>query len=154
MIKYAGIGSRKTPEEICDLMFRIAKTLAGHDHLLRSGHARGADISFENGCDSVKGKKEIFKGNTSVDKAALDLAEKYHPAWNNCDFAAMKLHARNGYIILGPNLNDPVDFIIAYAPGGFEYGGTSQGLRIARDYGITIHNLYDDYTCRRFMEWY
>jgi len=144
MIKYAGIGSRETPEPICSLMGTIAKQLAIRGYILRSGHAKGADLAFEKGCDMVCGLKEIFTPKSKITQEALDLAEKFHPAWYNCDEHARKLHARNGYIILGKNLDDPVDLVICYSPGGFEYGGTSQGLRIAREYDIKILNLYNN----------
>lgn len=144
--KYAGIGSRDTPKHICELMFNIGKHFSQHNWVLRSGHARGADRAFEDGCDAATfgRKKEIFKGNDSVDRAALDLAEKFHPAWHNCDADAMRLHARNGYIILGSNLDDPVEFVICYAPGRFEWGGTSQALRIAKHYNIPVINLFEN----------
>jgi cell division GTPase FtsZ len=54
-----------------------------------------------------------------------------------------KLHARNAMIVLGKNLDDPVDFIICWTPGGTGSGGTGQALRIARAYGIPVYDLGD-----------
>jgi predicted Rossmann fold nucleotide-binding protein DprA/Smf involved in DNA uptake len=49
---YAGIGSRETPKDICDIMTQLAIKLANNGWVLRSGGAKGADRSrFE---------KEIF----------------------------------------------------------------------------------------------
>lgn len=76
-----------------------------------------------------------------ISQAALDLAAKFHPAWNRCSPAAKKLHARNGFIVLGPNLNDPVKLVVAWTPGGLGGGGTGQALRIAQAYGIPVVDL-------------
>lgn len=54
---YAGIGSRRTPENICQIMTKIARYLYTKDYVLRSGDADGADTTFKNG---VGDKKEIF----------------------------------------------------------------------------------------------
>ena len=51
---YAGIGSRETPSEILKLFENVGKFLAKKNFILRSGHAPGADISFENGADKIK----------------------------------------------------------------------------------------------------
>lgn len=59
-IFYTGVGSRETPNKVIDLMYRIAKFLAERNWILRSGGAVGADKAFENGCDNVNGKKEIY----------------------------------------------------------------------------------------------
>lgn len=142
MIRYAGIGSRETPPHICQLMSVIGYRLAEQNWLLRSGHAKGADRAFEHGCDTFKGEKEIFfKDDATIE--ALELASKFHPAWHNCNDAAKKLHARNGFIIMGKDLQTPVTVVLAYAPGGFAYGGTSQGLRLAKHFNIPILNMFD-----------
>lgn len=153
-IKYAGIGSRKTPIHICKLMEDIAANLAQYGWMLRSGHAQGADIAFEVGCNAGNGKKEIFTKRSLITDAAFSLAKQFHPAWDECDEAARKLHARNGYIILGETLDDPVDVVICYGPGGFEWGGTSQGLRIAKHYNIPILNLYNEEVYNNLKECY
>jgi predicted Rossmann fold nucleotide-binding protein DprA/Smf involved in DNA uptake len=57
---YAGIGSRRTPVTILKQFTKLGMLLGKAGYTLRSGHAPGADISFENGCDQVKGKKEIY----------------------------------------------------------------------------------------------
>ena len=140
---YAGIGNRETPQEILELMEKIGKKLAQNGVILRSGHAIGADQAFEKGCDSVKGKKEIFIANDAKnDKAALDLAASIHPAWDKCSEYAQLLHARNGYIILGKNLNTPVDFVICYQDESRKFGGTRQGMKLAQLKGIKVYNLW------------
>ena len=107
MVKYSGIGARDTPPNVLSLMELYGASAAQYGWLLRSGHARGADTAFEIGCNRVNGPKEIF---TATDNsAAFDVAAKYHPAWDKCDYDVRRLHARNSYIILGKQLDDPVD---------------------------------------------
>ena len=51
------------------------------------------------------------------------------------------MHARNVEIILGPGLDDPVKYLVCWTHGGRETGGTAQGMRVARAYGVPIYNL-------------
>ena len=44
-------------------------------------------------------------------------------------------------IALGPILDDPVEFIICWTPGGKVTGGTGQAIRIAKDLDIRVFNL-------------
>ena len=53
---------------------------------------------------------------------------------------------RNSYQVLGYHLDSAVDFILCYTKNGKDVGGTSQAIRIARDYNIPIFNIgaYND----------
>lgn len=151
---YTGIGSRSTPNNILHLMTSLAKILVSRQFTLRSGGAEGADIAFENG---AKGIKEIylpwknFNFNTSplfdISQQALDLAAKYHPAWNSLKLSHKKLMARNCYQVLGSNLNNPSKFVVCWTLDGVENnttsktGGTGQAIRIANAYNIPVFNL-------------
>lgn len=147
---YAGIGSRDTPNEVYQLFIKIGKALAKRGYILRSGHADGSDMAFEVGCDAFSGKKEIyipwsgFNGSTSKlvveNPKAFEIAEKYHPYWQNLKDGARKLQARNSHQVLGWGLDTPCDFIICYTEGGKLKGGTAQALRIAKDYDIKVFN--------------
>lgn len=76
MMYYAGVGSRETPQDVLKIMWKIGRYLALNGYTLRSGGgAKGADTAFENGCDSVRGSKEIFYANNN--KGTLMLAEAY-----------------------------------------------------------------------------
>lgn len=158
-MSFAGIGSRKTPPSVLNIMAQFAMFMGTRNNVLRTGGAEGADSAFMNGCKSVQGPAEIYLPwggyqcsalefcpdnwavYHTVNQAALDLAAKYHPSWSKCSRGARALHARNGYIVLGRELNDPVKFIIAWTPGGDGGGGTGQALRIAKAYGIPILDL-------------
>lgn len=143
MKTYAGFGARNTPEPILQIMRMIGNALAHKGYTLRSGHARGADRAFESAAAYAGGLTEIY----TPDQATLEWMEHastFHPNWRACDEYTRRLHARNSPIILGSNLNDPVDFGVCWTPGGLVVGGTGQALRIADAYDVHIYNLADD----------
>lgn len=61
---YAGIGSRKSPQDILKFMVKIAKSLSD-SYILRSGGAVGADKAFEYGAKD----KEIFRPEGATKEA-------------------------------------------------------------------------------------
>lgn len=149
---YAGIGSRETPSDVIVTMEAIGKYLAEAGHTLRSGHAGGADMAFENGCNTANGSKTIFlpwkgfNGSDSqfytVSSEAMELAMQYHPAWGRLTQGGQKLMARNAYQVLGYDLDVPADFIVCWTVKGLKTGGTGQALRMADDYQIPVFNLF------------
>jgi hypothetical protein len=157
---YAGIGSRKTPADICRLMTAIAVQLAIQGWTLRSGHAKGADQAFEAGAandaqvfvpwasyndDDLHLAREV---SSHVPEHAFEIAQCYHPAWSRCSNVAKLLHARNSQIVFGEQLDTPVRFILCWHEGS---GGTMQACRIANDRGIEVFNLADATTRARVM---
>lgn len=72
---------------------------------------------------------------------ASSLAQSFHPAWDRCSRGAKALHTRNVYIMLGHDLETPVDKVYCWTPGAKVTGGTGQALRLALHYGIPIINL-------------
>lgn len=148
---YAGIGSRKTPSDICEMMTHIARFLCVIGYVLRSGAAGGADSAFESGV-SDESKKQIFlpwksfNGNPSnlfgVGPKAYVIGKDFHPKWAGLSESAQLLIARNSYQILGRDLKSPCSFVICWTPNGKDVGGTAQALRIARHYEIPIYNLF------------
>ena len=151
-IIYAGIGSRETPDDVLSLMTRLGKFLSEKNIILRSGHAGGADLAFENGCDAAnKANKEIWipwKGFNNSDSKfivsnpeAFKMASEIHPAWDRCSDGAKKLHARNMHQILGTDLKTPCNFVICYTKNGLLSGGTAQAMRLAEKYNIPVFNI-------------
>ena len=153
---YAGIGSRRTPQDVLDLMEKAAAKLRNRGFVLRSGAADGADAAFERGAAGVA---EIFlpwKGFNNhkscrfhIRTAALELAEKHHPKWAYLSQGARRLHARNCYQILGEYLNQPVKFVLCWHNGS---GGTLQAVRIAESLEIPVFNIRDKTTRSRIEE--
>lgn len=150
---YAGIGSRSIPQYVYNSLYLIGAFLAKNGLILRSGAALGSDTACEQGCNSVNGKSEIylpwsnFNGHNSklildkTDQQIIDLAKKFHPRFDTLSQGAKALISRNGYQVLGYDLNTPSKFIICYTKDGHTIGGTGQALRMAEYYKIPIFNL-------------
>ncbi len=169
---YTGIGSRQTPDSILNTMYRIGQIQAARGYILRSGHADGADIAFEKGCIEGNGAKEIFLpwkmfnynrhppfGNGyhcgyTYEKEAMEIASRFHPAWNRCSDGAKKMHTRNVYQILGLNLETPTNGVVCWTPNGSGSGGTGQAIRIAKAYEIPVFDLGDFNTLQKIESHY
>ncbi len=122
---------------------------------MRSGGAIGADSAFEQGCDSGRGKKEIFyasnnKGKIVTDKnvweEAAKLAEGIHPAREKCNEYARKLHSRNCFQVMGGDLCSPVSLLICWTKNGKASGGTATAINLALRNNIPVYNLFFDNT--------
>ena len=155
-IYYAGIGSRKSPNDVLEIMKKIGRICAKKDFILRSGGAEGADTAFETGCDLENGKKEIFlpwKGfnnnpssfHTICDRA-IEIGFQFHPNFFALSDGAQKLMARNSYQVLGKDCRTKSKFVVCYCPldsNGNLTGGTSQAIRIATANKIPVFNLFN-----------
>lgn len=167
---YTGVGSRKTPDNILALMDDIAVDLGDFGYTLRSGGADGADTAFEDGCDSVRGKKEIylpwegFNDNKStlynITPAAYEIAEEVYGArWRNIGVGVMKLMARNMYQVMGRTLDIPSDFVVCWTPDGattkrgIATGGTGQAIVYANMNSIPVFNLKNKNDFERLMKY-
>ena len=156
---YSGIGSRQTPPDVLKQMQEFAFQAAKKGYVLRSGAAPGADSAFEQGCDDVQGKKEIFlpwrnfNHNPSTlyppTQEAIDLSVNVHPAVQFLKHPVKLLIARNMHQILGSDLNTPVDFVICWTHDGCEShetygkktGGTGSAIALASQNHIPIFNI-------------
>jgi len=151
--RYAGIGSRKAPEDTLSIVTALAGFLCSNKFVLCSGGAIGTDLAFENGCDAILStRKEIYKTKT-VTFEALDLTKELlgNEHWNNCDEPARKLHARNIQLILGLDLKIPVKFVICWTDQ-INRGGTRTSMLIAEKHNIPVFNLYDQETLMEAKE--
>lgn len=175
---YTGVGSRDTPERICELMTNIAKGMARLGWTLRSGAAEGADTAFEEGADareiylpwdrynnrdvhafSLSGEKHTYVGGRSVE--AREVAAEAHPAWDNLSGGAQKLHGRNANQVLGPDMTSPSARLICWTPDGAETaaetsrstGGTGQAIRIADRFDVPVHNLAREVRREGYGKW-
>lgn len=147
---YAGIGARKTPDNVLEEMRGVGFSFGVLDWVLRSGGAIGADSAFEQGCNECSGQKEIFYAH-DANAEAMNIAKKHHPYWHNLSLYAKKLHARNCFQILGANLDTPCAFVLCWTPDGADgvkiqtskdTGGTGQAIRIAVAYFIPVINMH------------
>ena len=144
---YAGIGSRDIDPESMRFLEDIAVLMANKGYVLRSGGASGSDSAFEEG---ALWDKEIFTADDCTLQAE-EIASQFHPAWHNCKEYVRKLHGRNAMIILGEDLNTPVERVFCWTLNE-NRGGTSLGLKIARHYKIPVHNLANPETAKKFKE--
>ena len=151
---WAGIGARKTPAHILDQMTILARRMDEAGWHLSSGGADGADRSFAAGAST--GQRTVwlpwsgYNGLSGPDcrvptsqqlQQCLAIAERHHPAWHKCGQGVRKLHARNVNILLGPDLNRPVNAVVCWTERGQAAGGTGMGLRIAAEHDIPVFNL-------------
>lgn len=157
---YTGIGSRETPEHICNLMTKIAEKLSSMGWILRSGGADGADKAFMSGAKLLenyipwKSARDSYTGvvpnllhnmaylqqvpglNPLLYRSETTRLEKYSALW--------KLHARNVSQVLGLNLDTPSKFVILYAKpnGNGVSGGTNTAYQVAKFNNIPCFNLF------------
>jgi hypothetical protein len=159
---YCGIGSRSIPKLVSKDMEQFAIIAASKGWILRSGGATGSDSSFEKGCDKFGGSKEIYlpwvryNDNTSryvnPTTEAHDIARLIHPIYNKLSPAVKLLVARNCHLVLGLDLNDPVEFVICYTPDCVEHyskctrftGGTGTAISLASKQMIPIFNICNE----------
>ena len=143
---YTGVGSRETPLDIQRQMIGFASVLESWDFILRSGHAKGADIAFERGVLNDCNKK-IYSAGTKMEvdddtwKKSVAIAIAHHPNPG----AAMKyiaLIGRNPFQVLGDDLKTKSDFVICWTANGKDVGGTGTTMRIATAYIIPIYNMF------------
>lgn len=159
---YAGIGSRRTPPDMLEVMRDAAAALGRLGYVLRSGGADGADLAFEAGAG---GAAEIFvpwRGfNEAGDRAlvfdampgranAMEIASGLHPRWPGLKPPVRKLMARNVMQVLGRACDDPVRFVLCWAPKPVldadgrvadVDGGTGLAVRVAYRAKIPVYHL-------------
>lgn len=163
---YAGIGARETPEDVLELMERIAERMARKGWVLRTGMSPGADRAFYRGARRAGGRMELYlpwrgfeaeawEGDEdgracvyeSSSEEAYELAAKHHPNWEEQSAQAKKLLARDGHQVLGIDLKSPAKLVVCWTPdgdkdgSGARSGGTGQALRIAKAMGVPVLNL-------------
>ncbi len=172
MLKYyTGIGSKKIPTDIHDLMVRYGRELAKCGYVLRSGAADGADTAFEEGCSDVNGLKEIYLPWKNFNKhpsdlyyispEAYDVAEEiFGSALKYTRPYVKKYMSRNMYQVTGETLDKPSDFVLCWTPDGCECasernkktGGTGQAIAYAGSLGIPVFNLQNDFAEAELLE--
>jgi hypothetical protein len=153
-MRIAGIGSRKTPEDVLVQMERIGAKSREEGWTINSGHAEGADYAFEKGAmersviylpwpNYNKHLTVLGQYRTVGPRPALDaLVKETHPAAFALTDGAFALHRRNCCIVLGFGLDNPVDAVVCWTVDGGETGGTGQAMRLARRNDIPVLNLF------------
>ena len=143
---FTGVGSRKTPKNILELMELIGYTIAVYsDKILVSGGAIGADSAFETGAKEGGGRTKIFYAKDCT-KEAQELSKSFlnESHWNNLNDYQRKLMGRNSQQVLGRHLNSRTSFVICWTPEGKSVGGTKIAINLALSKGIPVYNLFFD----------
>ena len=153
-LTYAGVGARATPPDVLRIMTAMSEWLSIKGWHLASGGAQGGDSAFAQGAPPDKRTIYLpwqrYNGHhdpscvpltPSQLSACMDVAAPLHPAWNRCSTNVRRLHARNAAILLGPDLDRPVNAVVAWTKAGAVTGGTGMALRIAEKHGIPAFNL-------------
>lgn len=168
MNKIAIVGSRETPEPILEIMRDLIISLRGTGTKIRSGGAEGADHTVTEYASQEDREIYIpwdgFAGlyNTDIGVQLWSLS----PARNEASKIALKgyhsvtfarpshrsLHSRNAMQVLGFDLDDPVDFVLCWTPGGNKLGGTATAIRIAEDHNVPVYNLGNPKTLTWFKK--
>lgn len=161
---YCGLGARGSPDDILELMRRIAAALARLVWPLRSGGAPGADTAFEEGAREAGGRIGLylpwrgFEGRTrdvvlhEATARAWEMAPSFHPGWDRLGRGARALHARNVHQVLGSACDNPASFVVCWTPDGAtcaaetsaRTGGTGTAVRRASARGVAVYNLRRD----------
>lgn len=163
MNTYAGVGSRKTPSDILNIMTAVATKLESDGYHLRSGGAAGADSAFEKGV-SNPANLSVYTTDTPLSATAMNSIDKFHPYPQRLSSNVRLLMARNYYQVHGMKSADtPINFLICWTP---KYtlaedkithidaaGGTGQAVRIAVAAGIQVFNLKDLSHYERIVNW-
>jgi hypothetical protein len=146
---YAGIGSRQTPQAVCDFMRAAATYLCGSGGIiLRSGGAQGADQAFESGVPFPDRKQilvpwEGFEGRPLVHPVtdwAVSTAQEHFQG--ELPHNLRGIMGRNVMQVLGPSADFPwSSFVLCWTPDGKASGGTGMAMRIAKAKGIPVFNL-------------
>ncbi|MDE0173284.1 MAG: SLOG family protein [Defluviicoccus sp.] len=151
---YAGVGARATPGPALDAMTTMSDWLAGRGWHLHSGGANGADTAFARGADAPaktvflpwqgfnnqEGPEFVVPSPETMERAK-EIAASLHPDWDKCQDSHKLLHARNVAIVLGPNLDTPVDALACWTENGKTAGGTGMAIRVAEKFDIPVFNL-------------
>lgn len=160
-IIYAIVGNRvKTPNEVLVKFYQYAYRLGKAGLKFRSGGALGPDSASELGCIAAGGLREIWRPELNPKDLRIKFptpdhykeAAKLHPIFSKIPKYAQALHARNVGIVLGDDLDTPIQFMICWTPDGAEKeqqvsketGGTGTAIRLAARNNIPIFNFKNE----------
>lgn len=168
---YTLVGSRNITKEGEDTLTRIAKEMAKHRWIGRSGGADGADRCLERGAvladngvvndiylpwkgfnkDKIEAPPShcIVAPDLPNYQEAMKIASETHPNWSACSRGAKALHARNVYQVLGKDLISPSKLLVCWAqPVSSKCGrvvvkgGTNTAVQLAQDYNVKVVNVH------------
>jgi hypothetical protein len=147
---YCGVGSRQTPDYICQVFSHIASQLDELGYTLRSGGAPGADLSFEKGANKKQiwlpwigfnnsKEKYIYSKELTEPIARLVINDQH---WNRLSEAGKKMHCRNVHQVLGNLVDEPIsEFVLCWTKDAETIGGTATAIKLANKFDIPVFNF-------------
>lgn len=158
---YAGVGSRKTPPDVLELMGKAARWLRRQGWTLRSGHASGADWAFEEGAAdpgsmiflpwSGFGQRAYGSdpGRPVIGKAVLTPEAEllqYHAELVKLGIRRQGATSRAVRLLHGRNWLQVKDakFVVCWAEevNGEPQGGTATAVKLAEAWQVPVFNLW------------
>lgn len=155
-----GVGSRQAPKQILLAMAQLAGRLVQSGWTVRTGTADGADAAFIMGAEACPDRLRVY-GPSDATPTALQIARKYHPAWDRCSDYAKRLHARNVLQVLGDDLKTPSKLLVCWTLDGckrhgtrtIKTGGTGTAISIASENGVPVYNLKNTKDMAAVQKW-
>lgn len=150
-----GIGSRETPERICELFTELGAEARERGWWIRSGHAEGADYAFEKGAadhcivympwGTFNKDREVLgvPRTQRLRDEVLKIVYKHEKYAKDLSDGVKLIKSRNVYQVLGEDLNSPSDLVVCWTPDGEVVGGTGLAIKIATAHNIPVINVGD-----------
>lgn len=164
---YTGVGSREQSEKEAKRIIKVGAWLDRLGYSLRSGHAKGADHCFELGMlthTKCLETSEIYLPSPGFNRGANDERVDYivGSQLDNLDEAreilrtvmpwidkvkgfALDAHTRNVYQVLGKDLDNPSNLLVACSdwdkPGISVKGGTRTAWALAKENSVPSFNI-------------
>lgn len=147
------IGSRKAPEDMCNLFTELGAEIRERGWWARSGHAVGIDYASELGAKKnciVYLPWETFneeyplvgRPRTSpLRDEVLEIVYRHEAYAAEQSQGVKRIKSRNVYQVLGEDLKSPSDLVICWTEEGKIIGGTGLAIKIAREAEIPIINV-------------
>jgi len=158
-----GIGSRETPQHICDLFVELGAEAKEREWWIRSGHAEGADYAFEMGAEERcivylpwRGFNKdrpvvgIPRSQEALSDDVLSIVYKHEPYAEKLSDGVKRIKSRNVFQILGEDLKSPSDLVVCWTPYGEVTGGTGLAIKIAQQFNVPVINVGDPDTEKNF----
>ena len=120
---YAGIGARKTPQEVLDYMSDQACILQDKGLILRTGDADGADKAFRDATEH----KLVYTPNQPIERwARYEVSLFCDTDYNQMNLYTQNLLARNMYQLFGSgarkDARQPSMFVLYWSPPSSQWG--------------------------------
>jgi hypothetical protein len=129
--RFAGLGSRATPTKVQQQIVAYSRRLTSAGYVARSRASDGADLAFERGAgdrkeiwlpfpgfeDRTPDDRRVFVPTPEQEAGAVEIASRIHPTWEKVAVrrGSVATHAGNVITVLGPDLTQPVDFLVLWA---------------------------------------